>query len=265
MSLKQLIEGRTPAEASSPAEPPVPHPEPGGGGRTPYPDYDVMAPDKWAHDWDEKTRRLVLDRIRHVPARSFFSEAEYRTLEAICHQLLPQTDRPRELRIPIVPYIDQRLAQGGGNGYRYANMPWDDEAYRLGLAGINETSSALCAGQGFADLSAVQQDAVLATIEAGAPPARPGSSSRPNASSNSSCRMRSRCTTRTRRRGTRLAFRDRPHPAVMCASPSASATRGKLKRPGPCRRTSDNGRPSSTAAQRGMAAQPISRRRGLRP
>ncbi len=170
MAWKRRIEGRKPGEAPPPTEPPVPHPEPGGGGRTPYPDYDVMAPDKWAHDWDEKTRRLVLDRIRHVPARSFFSETEFQTLEAICHRLLPQTDRPAEGRIPIAPYIDQRLAEGKGNGYRYADMPWDDEAYRLGLAGINETSSALCAGQGFADLSAVQQDEVLAAIEAGDPP-----------------------------------------------------------------------------------------------
>jgi hypothetical protein len=32
-----------------------------------------MTPDKWRHDWDEKTRRLVLDRIRTVPTRAFFS------------------------------------------------------------------------------------------------------------------------------------------------------------------------------------------------
>ncbi len=170
MSLKHLIEGRTPAEASSPHQPPVPHLPPGGGGRTPYPDYDVMAPDKWAHDWDEKTRRLVLDRIRHVPARAFFSETEFRTIEAICVRLLPQADRPAEGRIPIASFIDQRLAQGKGNGYRYADMPWDDEAYHRGLAGVNETSGLLFRGQVFADLGDMHQDEVLAAIEDGDPP-----------------------------------------------------------------------------------------------
>ena len=170
MRWRRLIEGRTRGEASPPAEPPVPHPPPGGGGRTPYPDYDVMAPDKWAHDWDEKTRQLVLDRIRNVPARAFFNETEFRTLEAICRRLLPQDDRSTELRIPIAPYIDQRLAQGEGNGYRYEGMPWDDEAYHRGLAGIDEASRAMSGGKGFADLDDVQQDEVLAAIEDGDPP-----------------------------------------------------------------------------------------------
>jgi hypothetical protein len=71
MAILQRVAGYTAGEATPPAEPPVPHPPAGGGGRTPYPEYDVMAPDKWRHDWDEKTRRLVPDRMRHVPARSF--------------------------------------------------------------------------------------------------------------------------------------------------------------------------------------------------
>jgi hypothetical protein len=129
-----------------------------------------MGPDKWRHDWDEKTRRLVLDRIRNVPARSFFNEAEFATLDAVCRRLLPQDDRPIDLRIPIAPYIDQRLAQGEGNGYRYDEMPWDDAAYRRGVAGVDETSRALFDGQGFTALYDSQQDAVLAAIEDGDPP-----------------------------------------------------------------------------------------------
>ncbi len=170
MALRRLIAGVKPGEAAPPAERPVPPPPPGGGGRTPYPDYDVMAPDKWRHDWDEKTRRVVLDRLRHVPARAFFSAAEFATLEAACARLLPQDDRPPDLRIPLAPVIDQRLTKGEGNGYRYEPMPWDDEAYRRGLAGLDETSRALCAGNGFADLAPGQQDAVLAAVEGGDPP-----------------------------------------------------------------------------------------------
>ncbi len=168
-AIRRLIEGRKPGEASVPAESPSPHPPAGGGGRTPYPEYDVMAPDKWAHDWDEKTRKLMLDRIRNVPERRFFGEAEFATLEAICARLLPQEDRPSELRIPIAPHIDERLASGGGNGYRYEGMPWDDEAYRQGLAGIDETSRAMFE-KGFAELEGGRQDEVLAAVEDGAPP-----------------------------------------------------------------------------------------------
>jgi hypothetical protein len=170
MDLLRWIQGRTVEEASSPAEAPSPLPPPGGGGRTPYPDYEVMAPDKWAHDWDEKTRRLVLDRIRNVPERSFFSEGQFALLEAICARLLPQDDRPEELRIPIVPFIDQQLARGGGDGYRYEDMPWDPEAYRLGLQGIDQASQSMFGGKNFTELDEPRQDEVLAALEKGDPP-----------------------------------------------------------------------------------------------
>jgi hypothetical protein len=129
-----------------------------------------MASDKWRHDWDEKTRQLVLDRIRQMPARTFFSAEEFATLEAVCQRLLPQEDRPAELHIPVAPFIDQRLAQGKGDGYRYAEMPWDDAAYRRGIAGIDQTSRALFRGVDFTDLDAHAQDEVLAAIEDGDPP-----------------------------------------------------------------------------------------------
>jgi hypothetical protein len=169
MAIIELIAGHTAGEASPPAEPPVPQPPP-GGGRTPYPEYDVMAPDKWRHDWDEKTRQLVIDRLRDVPARAFFSAEAFATLEVVCRRLLPQDDRPTELHIPIAPCIDERLAKGDGDGYRYEDMPWDDAAYRLGIVGIDQTSQALFGGVTFTALEAQAQDGVLAAIEDGDPP-----------------------------------------------------------------------------------------------
>lgn len=169
MAIRKLVVGRTSGEHSPPTAPPTPRPPPGGGGRTTYPTYDVMTPEKWRHDWDEKTRRLVLDRIRNVPDRAFFNQEEFALLEAICRRLMPQEDRPSELRIPIAPFIDQRLARGQGNGYRYEQTPWDEEAYRRGLAGVDEASEAMFRAR-FAELPDPQQDAVLGTIEDGAPP-----------------------------------------------------------------------------------------------
>ena len=169
MSLLERLMGWRAEEAARPADPAEPHPPAGGGGYTPYPTYDVMAPDKWAHDWDPKTRRVVLDRLHNVPERAFFSPREYATLAAVCARLLPQEDRPVDRRIPIAPFIDRRLDQGSGNGYRYEDMPWDDAAYQRGLAGIDETGQTLF-GRQFTDLQAAEQDVVLAALEDGEPP-----------------------------------------------------------------------------------------------
>ena len=189
MSLLDRLLGRSGEEAATPKEQPSPHPPPGGGGRTPYPGYDVMAPDKWAHDWDPKTRRVVLDRLRDVPARQFFDPAAYATLEAICARLLPQDDRPPELRIPIAPFIDQRLQEGGGNGYRYEDMPWDDVAYRRGLAGIDETTQALFGGSASWSWRTSNRMWRSRRSKTASHPAQPGASCRRGASSVSCCRM----------------------------------------------------------------------------
>jgi len=143
---------------------------PGGGAEdTPYPDFDVASPDKWAFDWDEKTRRLVLDRVNNVPAYRFFSPPEARTLEAVCARALPQEDRPQERRVQIAPWIDDRLYKGEGDGYRYEDMPGDREAYRRGLAGF-EQSARLLFQEPFSDLGADQQDEVLRRVAEGSAP-----------------------------------------------------------------------------------------------
>src|SRR5688572_2277294 len=95
-------------EASPPEDRAPDLPLGGGTPHSPYPDYSVTRDDKWALDWDEKTRRLVLDRMHHIPQYRFFSEEEVQALEALCARLLPQDDRPLALRIPIAPWIDER-------------------------------------------------------------------------------------------------------------------------------------------------------------
>jgi hypothetical protein len=62
-----------------------------------------------------------------------------------------------------------RRAQGTGTGYRYAEMPWDEEAYRRGLAGVDASSRARFS-RAFIHLDGEQKDAVLATIEDSDPP-----------------------------------------------------------------------------------------------
>ena len=156
------------ARAAAPLEPPAVAAG-GGASGTPYADYDVVGRDKWALDWDEKTRRLVLDRLRHVPAFRFFSTEEARTLEAACERIVPQGDRPPHQRVPIAPWIDDRLHRGAGDGYRYEDMPDDREAYCLALRGLDETARHLFHAP-FADLDDVRRDEVLRRVASGEPP-----------------------------------------------------------------------------------------------
>lgn len=144
---------------------------PAGGGaqETPYPGFDVSSGDKWEHDWDDKTRALVLDRVRNVPPYRFFRPDEVEVLEALCAQVMPQEDRPPRERVPIAPWIDERLFKGEGEGYRYEDMPPDAEVYRLGLAGTDQAAHAMF-GSSFASLSDARQQEVIRRIADGSPP-----------------------------------------------------------------------------------------------
>jgi hypothetical protein len=149
-----------------------PHIPPGGGAQhTPYPEFQITNADKWDLDWDEKTRRLVLDRLENIPPYRFFSIDEARLLEALCDCALPQPDRPEAQRIPIAPWIDERLYKGKGPGYRYENMPEDRQAYRLGLRGFDESARHIF-GAAFPELRPAQKDEVMRQVADGSPPGK---------------------------------------------------------------------------------------------
>ena len=120
--------------------------------------------------WDEATRELVQDRVESVPPIRFFSAEEATLMEAVVNRLLPQDDRDADHRIPIVPRIDQRLYESVIPGYRYEDMPPEQEAMRLGLQGI-EAIAAHLFGKSFTELGPTQQDEVLLTLHDGKPPA----------------------------------------------------------------------------------------------
>ena len=114
--------------------------------RTRYPGYNVL--DRWsAPDWDDQTREVVRRRLEEVPPVRFFDEHEARTLAAVAERLVPHPDRDEAERIPIVPWIDEKLYEDRRDGYRYEELPPQREAWRLGLAGIDETARALFGGE----------------------------------------------------------------------------------------------------------------------
>ena len=128
--------------------------------QTRYPRYDVL--DKWSSpDWDDQTREVVRKRLEEVPEIRFFTDAEARTLAAVAERIVPQPDRDEAEKIPIVPWIDEKLYKDERDGYRYEGLPPQREAWRNGLAGINETAQALFGGKMFVDLDPLSQDVVL--------------------------------------------------------------------------------------------------------
>lgn len=109
------------------------------------------------------TRQVLQSRLNPPPyALRYFTTEECALLSAICDRLIPQDDRPE--RIDIVRGIDERLALGKSNGWRYDDMPADGDAYRLGLKGVNETAQVMFQRL-FGQLSGERQDAVLKAIQ----------------------------------------------------------------------------------------------------
>jgi hypothetical protein len=105
-----------------------------------YPGYSTLSQQGF---WDAATRETVLSRLEPPPKIRFFSCEEVRLLECICDHILPQDDRDLTHRIPIVPFIDDRLYEKRIPGYRFASMPPDGEAYQLGLRAINSMAKTL--------------------------------------------------------------------------------------------------------------------------
>jgi hypothetical protein len=102
-----------------------------------YPDYDVL---EHVEHWDERTRAVVLDRVRKVPEVRFFDETQARTLRAFCDVLTGQDCEPR---IPVLEMVDEKLAAARLDGFRYADMPPDPETWRAVAAGLDECARAL--------------------------------------------------------------------------------------------------------------------------
>jgi hypothetical protein len=131
---------------------------------TPFPGYDVL--DKWeTPSWNEQTREVVRKRLTEVPQRRFFHPEEWAILAAVCNRIIPQPDRPED-PAPIVPFIDEKLQENRGDGYRYADMPPMREAWRLGIEGI-ENESQRRFGTHFTELAPERQDEVLRAIQKG--------------------------------------------------------------------------------------------------
>lgn len=132
-----------------------------------YPGYSTLRQKSF---WDAETRSLVLERINKVPAIRFFSPSESELMRQVCEHIIPQSDRDAARRISIVNFVDNRLFENRIDGYRYQNMPRDQEAYRLGLQAIDQIANRLH-GCGFCRLNSLDQDRILKSLHDGKPEA----------------------------------------------------------------------------------------------
>lgn len=113
--------------------------------------------------WDAATRKLVLDRVHNIPAIRFFTFEEAAIVEAVIERILPQDDRADTARIPILFFLDERLHLNRIEGYRYEDMPSDQEAYRLAVRAIDTMSQELY-DKPFYELLTLEQETILQSL-----------------------------------------------------------------------------------------------------
>ena len=113
----------------------------------------------------EATRAVLQARLEPGSGKpAFLDPHAYATLQAACTRLIPQPERAEP--IDIAAGADARLASGEGDGWRYAAMPPDRDAYRLGLRGLDESARAMF-NRNFIGLEDAEQDAVLSAVQRG--------------------------------------------------------------------------------------------------
>jgi hypothetical protein len=128
-----------------------------------YPGYDVLNK-RWTQSWNEVTRQVIDRRLAVSRGPRFFSATEWRTLNAVCDRIVPQPkDRPP---VSLAAYVDQKMADGMLDGYRYAQLPPQGEAWQRGLAALDQAAEETHGGP-FHTLPAEQQDGLLRRMQHG--------------------------------------------------------------------------------------------------
>ena len=124
-----------------------------------FPGFDVLGQ---APHWDTVTADLVTARIGQPPAARFFTDAEQACAGALLDQLTGQREEP--LGVPVLEMIDARLAAGETDGWRYADMPEDGQAWRDTLGYLDKDAHVRC-GTSFAAAPGPDQAALIQAVQ----------------------------------------------------------------------------------------------------
>ena len=92
-----------------------------------------------ADHWDEVTRRVVLDRVENVPPIRFFDHARPRRSR---RSATSSRRRMRSRGSRCSPTSTRSSARGGGDGWRYVDLPDDGEVWRRVRAGLDDGDAA---------------------------------------------------------------------------------------------------------------------------
>jgi hypothetical protein len=123
-----------------------------------FPGFDAAAQ---ARHWDPVTAGVVLARLAMPPDIRFFTPAEEAVATALCDQLLGQAGDPL---VPLVNLIDARLAEAQTDGWRYADMPEDGQAWRDTLGYLDADARARC-GTSFAEAAEEDRHRLIKAVQ----------------------------------------------------------------------------------------------------
>jgi hypothetical protein len=126
-----------------------------------FPGFDVLSQ---AKHWDTVTAGLITARTGPPAAPCFFTDAERPCAAALLNQLTGQCGEP--LEVPVAEMVDARLAAGETDGWHYADMPEDGQAWRDTLGYLDKDAHARC-GTAFADAPPEDQAAIIQAVQDG--------------------------------------------------------------------------------------------------
>ncbi|HXG85347.1 MAG TPA: GMC family oxidoreductase, partial [Pyrinomonadaceae bacterium] len=112
----------------------------------------------------DETRRVLRERLNAEEiAPRFFDEREFEILKAVCDTLAPSEVVPGWF---IAQEIDKRLSENAGNGWRYAELPPDEDVYQTGLKILDDLAKEIFQAN-FVALEIEKRRAILIHFKSG--------------------------------------------------------------------------------------------------
>jgi hypothetical protein len=125
-----------------------------------FPGFDVL---NQAPHWDQVTKDLIEARVRtSPPAVTFFSATERGCAHALLNDLTGQ-DRD-DAPVPVTQLVEARLAAGETDGWRYADMPEDGQAWRDTLGHLDADARAR-GGTSFAEAAEEDRHRLIQAVK----------------------------------------------------------------------------------------------------
>lgn len=123
----------------------------------------------YMQNWDPETRAMLLERMERGYHREVLEKIrphEAEILQAVLDRLIPQTEHEK---IDLVSFLDWAIGKPLGRGDREEGLPPEEELFRRGVNGIEESSMGMYS-HSFVGLRKDEMDEVLTAIQEGRAP-----------------------------------------------------------------------------------------------